>query len=278
MKKWRLGFFFLCLALWGGVAVSCGSAPSLEPSPPSISADVILKTITRLQAFGNRTTWEKQEKVADYLYQQLFRIKGLEVRYHFYSSGGKTWKNVVARCPGRSNPSKVYLFCAHYDSHPAGLQAAAGAPGADDNATGVSVLLEGARSLAENPGRNTLEWVFFSNEEQEHSGSRAYVQDLKAQGGLLAGVINIDTIGYTPSFSKDLWPESSAKGFGGKMSHLIKQMVKKAVYSWQTGLKNPNRILLVGGRPGNAAFVETVYHQLRATAIAVKKDVGPQCG
>ncbi|MBA4393858.1 MAG: hypothetical protein C0407_09930 [Desulfobacca sp.] len=278
MKAQKIVLIIFWLLVQTGSGVAFGPARPQEMDPLEISGQTIIKRLDELQAFGNRTTWEKQNEVADYLYKQLKAYQGLEVRYHFYQNGGKTWKNVVARCPGTKNPKTVYLFCAHFDSHPAGLQSKGLASGADDNGTGVSVLLEGARILSRNPGHNTIEWIFFSNEEQGHLGSKAYVYDLKAKDLSLAGVINIDTIGYTQSSVKDLWQESEGKSLVRKVGHFVKQILKKPVYFVQTGFKNPNEMLVVGGRPANALFVDKLYSQLKGTEIGVKKDIGPQCG
>jgi hypothetical protein len=276
-SKWIIIFF--CWALFQD-APAFASDPSRhqERDLMEISGRTIIKTLGELQSFGNRTTWEKQDQVADYLFKQLKSYRGLEVRYHYYQYGGKTWKNVVARYPGKRNPGTVYLFCAHFDSHPDGLKLKGLAPGTDDNGTGVAVLLEGARILAEKPGHNTIEWVFFSNEEQGHLGSKAYVQDLKAQGLSLTGVINIDTIGYTQSSLKAIWQESEGKSLFRKMGHLVKQILKRPVYFVQTGFKNPNEMLLVGGHPDNASLVNKIYSGLKGTEIGVQKDIGPQCG
>ncbi|OGP51144.1 MAG: hypothetical protein A2Y79_03385 [Deltaproteobacteria bacterium RBG_13_43_22] len=243
-----------------------------------ISARTIVKTLGELQSFGNRTTWEKQDQVADYLYGQLKQYQELEVNYHFYQSGGKTWKNVVARLPGKTDPQTAYIFCAHYDSHPSGWESQRSAPGADDNGTGVAVLLEGARLLSEAPGKATIEWVFFSNEEQGHKGSQAYVQELKAQGRSLHGVVNVDTIGYTQPSLVAWWGENQEKNLFRKGINLAKQILKRPVYFFQTGFKNPNEILLVGGRPVNGSFVDKIYSRLKGADIGVKKNIGPQCG
>ncbi|MFH0787698.1 MAG: M20/M25/M40 family metallo-hydrolase [Pseudomonadota bacterium] len=276
--KWCYFFCFWLLLFLPEPAMASDPIPSQEGGSREISEQTIQNTLKELQDFGNRTTWEKQGQVADYLYRRLKQIQGLEVRFHFYQVGGKTWKNVVARCPGTKNPKTVYLFCAHFDSHPAGLEASGSAPGADDNGSGVAVLLEGARILAKAPGHNTIEWVFFSNEEQGHLGSQAYVQDLKAKGHSITGVINVDTIGYTQSSLKALWQESQGKSLLRKVGHLVKQLLKKPVYFVQTGFKNPNEVLLVGGRPDQASFVDKITSLLKKTNVGIKKDIGPQCG
>ena len=271
------GLYFIFSWVLLLIGPAWASDPPL-PAPGEISEQRIFKTLEELQSFGNRTTWEKQDQVAEYLYRQLQSYPNLEVSYHFYQHGGKTWKNVVVRCPGRKNPQKIYILCAHYDSHPDGLKLSGTAPGVDDNGTGVAVLLEGARILSENPGKNTVEWLFFSNEEQGHKGSLAYVKALKEKGSAISGVVNIDTIGYTQPSLKVLWQEARGKGLSRRLAYLAKQILKKPIFYFQTGFKNPDELLLVGGRPANALLVDKVYSRLKGAEVGIKKDVGPQCG
>jgi acetylornithine deacetylase/succinyl-diaminopimelate desuccinylase-like protein len=231
-----------------------------------------------MEAWGNRATWEKQNAVADDLYDRLKLHPGLEVSFHRYQEGNRTYKNVVARIPGNTVNRAVLIFCAHFDSYPAGQDTGGAVPGADDNATGVAVLLEGARILAGHPVNHPLEFVFFSNEEQEHKGSKAYVKDLVAQGRTVKGVINIDTIGYTQPPLSVLWREAQGRGSLSRWFYMAKQLLKKPLYFLQTGLKNPDEILLVGGRPAGASLVEKVYTILQPGDLGIMKDVGPQCG
>jgi hypothetical protein len=271
-------FVFLWMLFQKGPAVASDPIRPSERGHMAISEQSLFNTLKEMESLGNRTTWEKQNEMADALYGRLKKNKGLDVYFHHYPVGNQTYKNVVARIPGKKDPGTVLIFCAHYDSHPDGLVASGRAPGADDNATGVAVLLEGARILAGNPVNNSLELVFFSNEEQDHKGSKAYVKDLVAQGRIIAGVINIDTIGYAqPSWSV-LWQHAQGKGPLGKWLYLTKQALKKPVYYAMTGFKNPDEILRIAGRPANAAFVESVYSRLKGTDVGIKKDIGPQCG
>lgn len=273
-----IAFWVLWLLTQNGPALASPPLPLQKKGWSEVSDQRLFKTVGDLQAFGNRATWQKQNQTADYLFQRLKEINGLQVTFHHFQEGGKPWKNVVARLPGKKNAGTVFLFCAHYDSHPAGLKTGSLAPGADDNGTGVAVLLEGARVLAANPGDNTIEWVFFANEEQGHKGSKAYVQALKDKGLSLKGAINIDTIGYTQSSLKDLWRESEGKSWVRKVGHLTKQLLKKPIYFFQTGFKNPNEMLVVGGRPANAPLVEKIVAGLKGSDFGIKKDIGPQCG
>ena len=69
-------------------------------------------------------------------------------------------------------------------------------PGADDNASGVAVMMELARSLAagERPQR-TLVFVAFTGEESGLQGSKWYVDHPAFPLEKIEGVINLDTVG-----------------------------------------------------------------------------------
>ena len=71
--------------------------------------------------------------------------------------------SVIARIP--SNSSNLVIVGAHYDS--TGGSATARGPGADDNGSGVVVILEALRVLAESgyQPKNTLEFHFYGGEE-----------------------------------------------------------------------------------------------------------------
>lgn len=77
--------------------------------------------------------------------------------------------NVLAERPGTDPTAGAVLLGAHYDTVP-------GTPGADDNASGVAVVLEAARLLRERPTARTLRLAFFDREERGMLGSRAYAQ------------------------------------------------------------------------------------------------------
>ncbi|MEW6332683.1 MAG: M20/M25/M40 family metallo-hydrolase [Thermodesulfobacteriota bacterium] len=277
----NIGTWVLVL-LW----IGCHAGPAVASDPrerrerpfPAISEESVLQTLMDMEAWGNRVTWEKQNAVADYLHRRLRRVPGLEVRFHHYQDGDLTYRNVVARIPGKKDPGSVLIFCAHYDSHPDGLTAGGRAPGVDDNATGVAVLLEGARMLAAQPVNRPVELVFFSNEEQGHKGSKAYVKDLAARGRRVQGVINIDAVGYAQPPLAALWRDALGWGSLEKWQHLARQALKKPVNYVKAGFRNPDGMLVVGGRPAHAAFAEGIHARLKKADIGVAKDIGPQCG
>lgn len=112
-------------------------------------------------------------------------------------------RNVVGVLPGR-NPQlarESVVIGAHYDH--LGLKGArkedAGKlhPGADDNASGVAVLLELASrlTLVANMER-TVVFVAFTGEEEGRKGSRYYVRNERRHPAAQAiAMINLDTVG-----------------------------------------------------------------------------------
>ncbi len=90
-----------------------------------------------------------------------------------------------------------------------------GSPGADDNASGVAVLLELARALRDHPAASKIQFVVFTLEEWGLVGSSAYAKKLKRQGAKLAGMISLEMLGYTSphqSYPPGLSPFYPKKG------------------------------------------------------------------
>ncbi len=98
--------------------------------------------------------------------------------------------NVVGVVKGRRRQHRVVLIDGHYDSH----SASSSAPGADDNASGTSCVLECARVLARQQFDCTLQFAAFSAEELGLVGSNAYAAHFGATGDTLVAMINVDMI------------------------------------------------------------------------------------
>lgn len=108
-----------------------------------------------------------------------------------------TLRNVLGGIPGSASHSKdeVVIIGAHRDHF--GQQAGLLFPGADDNASGTSVLLEAARLIsyaAIQPKRSIL-FVSFDGEEQGLLGSRFYMQSPTFDRKKIMAMINVDHVG-----------------------------------------------------------------------------------
>ncbi|MHC4777632.1 MAG: M20/M25/M40 family metallo-hydrolase [Planctomycetota bacterium] len=120
---------------------------------------------------------------------------------------GKTGKliNVIAVLPGTKKElaGQSAVLCAHYDHLGAGWPDVKKGnegkihPGADDNASGVAVLLELAQLLGKTlkPDRSVI-FAAFTGEENHLVGSRHYVKVMKSFPAKKAiGALNLDTVG-----------------------------------------------------------------------------------
>jgi hypothetical protein len=117
-------------------------------------------------------------------------------------------RNIIGVVPG-TNPAlngQALIISAHYDHLGFGWpDARAGAkgqlhPGADDNASGVAVMLELARLMADAKPERSIIFAAFSGEEEGLQGSRTYVKAAQRRGARfpLSGHIadlNLDTVG-----------------------------------------------------------------------------------
>ncbi len=112
--------------------------------------------------------------------------------------------NVIAEVPGRG-PGSI-LLGAHYDSVPDVTDA----PGADDNASGVAVLLDLAARLVREPPACSVRLALFVNEEdmrwgRERGGSWQHASRL--QPGELRAALILDALGwYDPRPGAQAWP------------------------------------------------------------------------
>ena len=130
-------------------------------------------------------------------YLQAFEAEGPE--------GRVTLKNVVGVIPGRNpkHEGESMVVGAHYDHLGTGWPEARARhrgvihPGADDNASGIAVLLELARVMSRGSGpERTVVFAAFSGEEAGKLGSAHYVKTMKSHPASKAiGMMNLDTVG-----------------------------------------------------------------------------------
>src|SRR5262252_11207695 len=99
---------------------------------------------------GERSPFSSQRQltaVEDFIERELASY-GLAVESDYFSYRGKKFRNIVGRTTHQRGASLIILG-AHFDS-------VQGSPGADDNASGVAVLLESAHLMARAKLRSQL--------------------------------------------------------------------------------------------------------------------------
>ncbi len=126
-------------------------------------------------------------ETAIYLSQQFIRL-GLEVSAHRFEAREQTYENVIGTTPA-PNSAAPLILAAHYDT-------VMGSPGADDNASALTVLIEVARRLKHTTLTRPVQFVAFCLEEEDLLGSRAYVTHLAKTGQSPHGAIVLECVGY----------------------------------------------------------------------------------
>ena len=112
-------------------------------------------------------------------------------------------RNVIGYLDNRA--AKTIIIGAHYDHlglnehHNSTLMNSAGEihNGADDNASGVSAVLELARMFSQNKTKEKANYVFalFSGEEDGLMGSKKFAEEVKTKYPNVVSMINLDMIG-----------------------------------------------------------------------------------
>jgi len=149
---------------------------------------------------GLRHAWEDYDALgerAKFIRSTLssFNLKVEDQEVPFY---GRTYQNIIATMDGGNKEQGWILIGAHYD-------AAWGSPGADDNASGVAVLLEAARVLSSQKPDTTIQFVAFTLEEPQSQtmrfliGSEHFVREARRLKRRYSAVLILESVGYINS-------------------------------------------------------------------------------
>jgi hypothetical protein len=184
----------LAIVLTGPVMVR--KPPMLELPEIGVSADRLKRDVERLcgefspRHFGRP---DNLDRAAEWIADE-FRRAGLSVAFQDYELSEGRFRNVVGFREGLEADSPVRVIGAHYDVY-------GDSPGANDNASGVAVMLELVRTLPGPRPRRGQYFVAFSTEEPpffatEGMGSHVFARSLKERGIEVDLMIAMDLVGY----------------------------------------------------------------------------------
>jgi Mor family transcriptional regulator len=118
-----------------------------------------------------------------------FSTAGLQTEGHDFQHLQTDMQNIIGRKPGARNEAITYIIDGHFD----GVE---GSPGADDNGSAVAGVLEALRILSQYEFEHSLRFIGFDAEELGLIGSLRYVQNGIKPYEEIAGVLNLEMIGY----------------------------------------------------------------------------------
>lgn len=165
----------------------------IEELVARVSAESSEQNLVRLRRFRTRySTTDSCRRAVEWMQRRLQEYGCDSVWLEVFRAGYAP--NVVGRKQGKVNPQQVYVVCGHIDctsESPSTL-----APGSDDNASGVNVVLEACRVFQDVEFEKTVLFIGFSGEEQGLVGSDSFVRRCRNRGDSIALAINFDMVSY----------------------------------------------------------------------------------
>jgi hypothetical protein len=194
--------------------------PALRAMLREIDPDRIKATILKLVSFGTRNTLSSQTDpvrgigaATNWVFDQMQASAA--------ASGGRmtvqrqsfvqpvsstipvptTITNVIATLKGTASPERFYVITGHLDSRVSDvLNFTDDAPGADDDGSGVAVVLELVRVFATHQFPGTLVLATVAGEEQGLFGSAFMAKQMKAAGNDVQGMFSNDIVGASQAW------------------------------------------------------------------------------
>ena len=141
------------------------------------------------------------ERAADYVWESLQSL-GYAMTVHRFCDNGGEYRNIIATHRGARFPDERLILLAHFDT-------VEETPGADDNASGVAVMLELATvlkplrfersilfvgvNLEENGGEETAEF-------RGRRGSKALARYARENGWSIEGVVVFESVAFASDY------------------------------------------------------------------------------
>lgn len=208
----------------GPAAARDGVGPGPTAQDPSRELRALLReidhrrieaTVRRLAAFGTRHTLSAQDDprrgigaARDWILAEMRRHAGaaggrmrVELQSYVQEPGPRIPEptritNVVATLRGSTSPDRLYVVSGHYDSRASDvMDFTSDAPGADDDASGVAVVMELARVMARRRLGATVVFAAVAGEEQGLFGAAHMAEQYKLQKADVQGMFTNDIVG-----------------------------------------------------------------------------------
>lgn len=185
-------------------------AQDTAPDPARLKA-----TVEKLVSFGTRHTLSSADDPVRGIGAARAWVAGEMTRIADACDGCITAANIArtftnARAPNGVNvvdvlgfqqgldPKRVIIVGAHIDSRVSdAMDATHDAPGANDDGSGVALVLEAARILSKEKFRATIVYAVFSGEEQGLFGGTLLAETAKQRNWTISAMLNNDIVGNT---------------------------------------------------------------------------------
>ena len=224
----------------------------------NVQATHLENTVRTLAAFPTRHTLsgaKGADAAAAYLFRELTQISQntggrLEVMRDTWTQPAGTrmtepaqLTNVVATLPGTESPERVVVISGHYDSRVTDvMNTKDAAPGANDDASGVAVVVELARLMSGQKWPCTVVFACVTGEEQGLYGSTHLAETMKAQNKNVVAMLTNDIVGNSTG-QNGVKDDKHVRVFsaGYEMGETANEATRKR--AWGTDADTPSRLL-----------------------------------
>ncbi|MGE0130170.1 MAG: M28 family metallopeptidase [Blastocatellales bacterium] len=183
--------------------------------------EAVTRKLTSPEFNGRAYKTEGGRKAAEYI-ASLFRDAGLKApagRSDLFQSIASGGQNIVGVIEGRdaARKNEYVIVGAHYDAFGNNFA------GAMDNAAGVAVMIEIARTLAKNPPQRSALFIAFDGGEQHNAGANYYAEHPIVPLEKTAAMINLS--GFGGGMSEQLY--ETLYVIGSETSPQLREAVSK---------------------------------------------------
>src|SRR5690606_2476405 len=176
-----------------------------------VSSSSITSKLQQFHDFGNKEMGTSgQENTMNWIIDQYESWGYTDIELQEVNVFGETGYNIIITKTGTVHPDTFVVIDGHYDT--------INGPGANDNGSGTTVLLEVAERLKNVATEYSIKFIHFTGEELGLIGSEKYVEEIAVPQNLdIKLVLNVDQVGgvagetnNTITCERDLdWPNSN---------------------------------------------------------------------
>lgn len=182
--------------------------PAIESLITEVSQQQLMAYIRQLESFGTRNAFSDTQSTTfgigaakRWIFNEFVRVGNGRLSVEFqdfplsYVGYSAEQSNIVATLPGKEGHGTLVVM-AHYDNRPAdSTDGISRATGANDNGSGVALLLETARIMSSRDWNQTIVFLATSAEEQGAFGARYYAENAFLDNKHIISAINYDAVG-----------------------------------------------------------------------------------
>lgn len=157
-----------------------------------VNKDRLKENVTKVYGYRHHESAAGKKKLEEVknMISSAFDQSDIQLERQKYKYKEWPGENIIGKIEGYDHDGETYIICARFDSSPE-------SPGADDNASGVSGMMEIAKILSDYTFKKSIIFLGLDMQIYDFRGARQYI----ANKGIkkfenIAGAINLDMIGY----------------------------------------------------------------------------------